>query len=368
MNVPFFDITRQNNPLKKELEAAIKEVADSGRYILGPTVETFEKDFAKYCGTKFAVGVASGTDALHLALHACGVSPGDEVITPPFTFVATAEVIAYCGAKPVFCDIDEKTFNLDVAGIEKHVTRKTKAILPVHLYGLSAEMDKIMEIAKKHKLSVVEDCAQATGAEFNGKKVGSLGTAGAFSFFPTKNLGCFGDGGMITTDDENIYNELKVLRNHGTRKTYHHDIIGYNSRLDALQAAILKIKLPHLDKYLDSRRKNAELYANLLKDIQQLSLPFCGNNCKHTYNQFTLMTKERDALVSYLRSKGIGAMVYYPMSLHLQKAFENLGHKLGDFPVSESVQNRVLSLPIFPELKPEEIEAVCSAIKEFFNK
>lgn len=368
MPVQFFDITRQNAPLKEALEAAIKEVADSGRYILGSTVENLEKEFAAYCGTKFAVGVASGTDALHLSLHACGVGPGDEVITSPFTFVATAEVISYCGANPVFCDIDPKTFNLDATRIEARVTRKTKAILPVHLYGQACEMDKIMEIAKKHKLSVVEDCAQATGAEFDRKKVGSQGTAGAFSFFPTKNLGCFGDGGAITTNDEKIYEELKVLRNHGTRKTYHHDIIGYNSRLDALQAAIIKVKLPHLDKHLDARRKNAELYSKLLKDIEQITLPFSGNKSKHTYNQFTLMTKERDRLVAFLRSKGIGAMVYYPLSLHLQKAFENLGHKPGDFSVSEAVQAQVLSLPIFPELKTEEIEAVCSSIKDFFNQ
>ena len=242
MGVPFFDITRQNKPLEKELKQALNQVVDSGRYILGEQVTKFEEEFAAYCGTKYAVGVASGTDALELALKAAGVGPGDEVITSPFTFMATAEAIEYCGATPVFVDIDDKTFNLDVSQVASHVSKKTKAILPVHLYGLSADMDPLMEVAKKHNLAVIEDCAQATGAEYKGKKVGSFGL-GAFSCFPTKNLGCFGDGGVITTDSEAISTQLRVLRNHGTTQAYHHDLIGYNSRLDALQAAVLRIKL-----------------------------------------------------------------------------------------------------------------------------
>ena len=368
MAVPFFNITRQNQKAKKELDSAIAQTVESGRYILGESVSALEKEIAHYCGVKFAVGVASGTDALHLSLRACGVKPGDEVITSPFTFVATAEAIVYCGATPVFVDIEPKTFNLDPSKIEKIVTNKTRAILPVHLYGQSCEMDKIREIARKHKMAVAEDCAQAIGAEYGGKKVGSYGDAGCFSFFPTKNLGCFGDGGLVTTNDEKIYKELIALRNHGSRKTYHYDIIGHNSRLDALQAAILRVKLPYLEDFSRARRKNSNIYRKKLKEIEQIRLPFELPNGKHVFNQYTIRVKERNELFEFLKAKGIGAMVYYPLSLHLQKAFAFLGHKPGDFPESESAQNEVLSLPVFPELEESEIEAVCHALKEFYKK
>jgi len=367
MVVPFFDITRQNEPLKKELHAALRSVADSGKYILGENVTAFENEFAAYCGTKHAIGVASGTDALHLALVAAGVGPGDEVITAPFTFVATAEAIAYCGAKPVFVDVEAKTFNIDPSKVAAKITKKTKAFLPVHLYGLACQMDPIVELAKKHNLAIIEDCAQATGSIYSNSKVGSFGL-GCFSFFPTKNLGCFGDGGIITTNSEDLSTELRVIRNHGTRKAYHHDIIGYNSRLDALQAAILRIKLAKIDKYVAQRRKNAAFYAESLKEIEQIALPTEAASDMHTYNQFTIMVDQRDALVSHLKGKSIGAMIYYPVSLHLQKAFAYLGHKSGDFPVCEDVQSKVLSLPIFPELKEAELAEVCSAIKEFYHK
>ncbi|MFH1684525.1 MAG: DegT/DnrJ/EryC1/StrS family aminotransferase [Candidatus Margulisiibacteriota bacterium] len=368
MTVPFFDIKRQNESLKKELDSAIAEVVKSGRFILGENVASLEKKVAAYCGVKHAVGVASGTDALHLALLACGVKPGDEVITSPFTFVATAEAISYCGAKPVFVDIEPTTFNLNPDKIEKSITKKTKAVLPVHLYGQACDMQKILQISQKHGLKVVEDAAQAIGAESNGQKVGSLGDTGCFSFFPTKNLGCFGDGGMITTNDDKVADELLVLRGHGSRKTYHYDIVGYNSRLDALQAAIILVKLPHLDSFSHKRRKNAEIYRDRLKDIAEITLPQELAGCKHVYNQYTVRIKNRDALFGFLKAKNIGSMVYYPLSLHLQTAFAGLGHKLGDFPESETAQNEVLSLPIFPELETAELEEACGAIKGFYKK
>jgi len=368
MPIPFFDITKQNDSLKEEIERAVKQVINSGRYILGENVAALEKEVAAYCGTKFAIGVASGTDAIHLALKACGVGPGDEVLLSPFTFVATAEAIAYCGATPVFVDIEPNTFNLDPTKLKSHITNKTKAILPVHLYGQSCEMDKIMDIAREHNLKVIEDCAQAAGAELKGQKVGNFGDAGCFSFFPTKNLGCFGDGGMITVNDEKIADEIKVLRGHGSRKTYHYDIIGYNSRLDELQAAILRVKLPHLDSYINSRRKNADYYRENLKGIPGFALPHELKNSLHTYNQFTLRAKDRDSLFEFLKGKSISSMVYYPLSLHLQHAFVGLNHKKGDFPESEKAQETVLSLPIFPELSEEQVLNVCQAIQEYFKR
>lgn len=369
MSVPFFDITRQNQTALKELNSAIEQVISSGRFILGENVSLLEKEIAEYCSVKYAAGVASGTEALHLALRACGVKEGDEVITSPFTFVATAEAIAYCGATPVFVDIVPKTFNIDASKIEDRVTKKTKAILPVHLYGQACEMNKIMEVARKHNLAVIEDCAQSIGAEYEGHKVGAFGNAGCFSFFPTKNLGCFGDGGMVATNNEKVDKEIKILRGHGSRKTYHYDMIGYNSRLDELQAAILRVKLRHLEDFSHKRRKNSNIYHKHLKEIDQITLPYELPNGKHVFNQFTVRIKEdRDELFEFLKVKGIGVMVYYPLSLHLQKAFASLGYKEGDFPESEAAQKEVLSLPIFPELEAEEIEKVCITIKEFYKK
>jgi dTDP-4-amino-4,6-dideoxygalactose transaminase len=368
MAIPFFDITRQNAALRREIDAAIGQVIDKGRFILGENVALLEKEFAAYCGTKFAIGVASGTDALHLALRACGIKAGDEVLTSPFTFVATAEAIDYCGAKPVFVDIEPNTFNIDPAQIAKKITKKTKAILPVHLYGLAANMVEIGKIAHEHGLKVVEDCAQATGAAQGGRRVGNYGDAGCFSFFPTKNLGCFGDGGMITTSDEKLAEEVKILRGHGSRKTYHYDMIGYNSRLDELQAAIIRVKLPHLDSYITSRQKKARLYYKHFKELPEITLPHELKGATHTYNQYSILVEERDALFEWLKTKSVGAMVYYPLSLHLQEAFLGLKHKLGDFPASEKVQSRVLSLPIFPELTEQEAEDVCHAIQSYFEK
>ncbi|MFH1576349.1 MAG: DegT/DnrJ/EryC1/StrS family aminotransferase [Candidatus Margulisiibacteriota bacterium] len=368
MSVPFFNITRQNQAVKDQLDQAVAEVIKSGHFILGEAVAAFEKELASFCGTKHAIGVASGTDALHLALRACGVKPGDEVISSPFTFVATAEAISYCGATPVFVDIEPETFNLDPAQIEAKLTKKTTAILPVHLYGQASNMEKILQISQKHGIKVIEDAAQAIGAESEGQKVGSLGTAGCFSFFPTKNLGCFGDGGAITTNDDAVAEEIKVLRGHGSRKTYHYDLIGYNSRLDALQAAVILAKLPYLADFSYKRRKNATFYAQELKDLPEITLPIERPNSVHVYNQYTIRVKNRDKLFGYLKDKGVGAMVYYPLSLHLQKAFAQLGHKLGDFPASEAAQDEVLSLPIFPELTEAERAEAASTIKAFYKK
>jgi dTDP-4-amino-4,6-dideoxygalactose transaminase len=368
MAVPFFDISRQNALLKEKIGAAISGVVDSGRYILGENVTALEKEVAAYVSTKHAIGVASGTDALHLALRAAGVKEGDEVITAPFTFVATAEAIAYCGATPVFVDIEPNTFNLDVSKLAKLINKKTKAILPVHLYGQSCQMDTLLPLAEKHGLSVIEDCAQAMGARFNGRQVGGFGLAGCFSFFPTKNIGCFGDGGMITTNDDSLAAEVRVLRGHGSRTTYHYDIIGYNSRLDELHASILRVKLGIINSLIDKRRHNAAQYAGHLKDIEGIKLPAEMPGALHTYNQYTVRVKGRNGLFEFLKSRGIPAMVYYPLSLHLQKAFASLGYKPGDFPASESAQDEVLSLPIFPELLGQELEQVATAVREYFKR
>ncbi|MBN3033104.1 MAG: DegT/DnrJ/EryC1/StrS family aminotransferase [Candidatus Saganbacteria bacterium] len=366
MAIPFFDITRQNSALRQEIDSALARVVDKGHFILGENVAALEKEFAAYCGTKFAVGVASGTDALHLALRAAGIQPGDEVITSPFTFVATAEAIKYCGATPVFADIEPNTFNIDPVQAAKKITKKTRAILPVHLYGLACDMAKLSNLAKEHDLKLIEDCAQASGATFNGRQAGSFGDAGCFSFFPTKNLGCFGDGGLITTNDERLAEEVRVLRGHGSRKTYHYDLIGYNSRLDELQAAVIRVKMPHLDHLIASRRKKAALYRQQLKDLKEITLP--PEPAGHTFNQYTLRVKDRDKLFERLKAQQAGAMVYYPLSLHLQKAFAPLGHKPGDFPESEMAQEEVISLPIFPELADGEVDAVCQAIKGYFAR
>ena len=362
MPVPFFDLKRQIKRIRPEINAAVKQVIDSGIFILGPQVAALEEEMATFCGTKYAVAVASGTDALHLALISCGIKPGDEVITSPFTFIATAEAIEYVGAKPVFVDIKEDTFNIDPAKIEEKITAKTKAIIPVHLYGQTAEMVSISEIAKKHNLKVVEDACQAIGAEYREKKAGAFGDAGAFSFFPTKNLGCFGDGGIITTNDEKIANEIKVLRNHGSRKAYHHNIIGFNSRLDAMQAAILRARLRHLAEWTKERNRTALSYRKFIKSV---TLPKEEEKALHVYNQFTIKASNRNELKEKMAEKEIGAMVYYPISLHLQEAFAYLGYKKGNFPVSEKVQEQVLSLPIFPELTTKEIEKVCEVVNQY---
>ena len=362
MTVPFFDLQRQYTNLQSEIDHAVAQVLKSGHFILGPQVAEFEKEVVTYMGAGFAVGVASGTDALLLALRACGVGPGDEVITTPFTFVATIETIIYAGAKPVFADIEPFSMNISIPAIEKKITKKTKALLPVHLFGYPVNMPEIMKIAKARNLKVVEDMAQGIGATIGSAKAGRFGDASCLSFFPTKNLGAYGDGGMVVTSDAGIADEVKVLRGHGSRKTYYYDEIGTNSRLDEIQAAILRVKMRRLDESNGRRREHAAQYRAILKDTP-VTLPGDPEYGTHVYHQYTLRSPQRDALRKGLEAKGIGSMVYYPLSLHLQKAYAYLGYHAGDFPESEKAQAEVLSLPIFPELTNSEIQEVAQQLK-----
>ena len=368
MNVPLTDLKAQYESIKEEIDAAIHRVLQQGQFILGPEVKAFEEEMAAYCGTVFAVGVASGTDALHLALLACGIKPGDEVLTTPFTFIATAEAITNCGAMPVFADIEPKTFNIDPVRIEPKITSKTKAIVPVHLYGRPAAMEPILELGKKHNLNIVEDCAQALGAEYKGRKVGSLGDTGCLSFFPAKNLGAYGDGGMVVTNDPEVAQTVEMLRNHGSKTSYYHLVPGFNSRLDAIQAAILRVKLKHLDKWNELRRSKASLYSRLLSQIDSVEPPYVEEHNKPSCNYYTIRLKDsrldRNELRKHLESKGIQTKVYYPLSLHLQEVYKSLGYKPGDFPQSEQAQEQVLSLPMYPELSEEQIEQIVGEIKK----
>jgi len=368
MGVPFFDLKRQYRSVKNELNAAVQQVMDSSRFVLGEKVKSFEEEFASFCGTDFAVGVANGTDALRLALLACGIGKGDEVITVPNTFIATTEAISQTGAKIIFVDIDPQMYNIDVSQIEEKISERTQAILPVHLFGQPADMDPIVKIAKKYNLKVVEDSCQAHGAEYKGKKAGSIGDAGCFSFYPSKNLGAFGDGGMVATDGNKIVHTIRILRDHGQAKKYEHLVEGYNSRLDEIQAAILRVKLKRLDEWNKLRRKNASIYDELLEDVDEVVTPSEPEYAQHVYYLYVIRTRRRDELQEWLKSKEIGTGLHYPVSLHLQKAYENLGHKDGDFPVAEECAKQILSLPMFPELTREEIEKVVSEIKTFFAR
>lgn len=369
--IPMTDLKGQYQSIKGEIDAAISRVLQHTQFILGQEVKTFEAEMAAYCGTKSAVGVASGTDALHLALLACGVGPGDEVITTPFTFIATAEAIVNCGARPVFADIDPKTYNIDPARIAPRITPKTKAIIPVHLYGQPADLDPIVTLAKQHHLRVVEDCAQALGAEYKGRKVGSIGDAGCLSFFPAKNLGAYGDGGMVVTNDAKVAETVEMLRKHGGKIAYYHSLPGFNSRLDALQAAILSVKLKYLEKWNDMRRRNTVLYDSLLGQIPGIQTTHLPPHSRSSCNYYTVRLQDprikRDDLRKHLDSKGIQTMVYYPLSLHLQEVYKHLGGKPGDFPESEKAQAQVLSLPMYPELGEEQIRDVVKAIETWMQ-
>lgn len=367
MKVPSFDLKEQNWRLREELMRAIEEVVLSGQFILGEVVEEFEKAIAAYCGVKHAIGVANGSDALYIALAACGIGPGDEVITTPFTFFATAGSIVRAGATPVFADIDPKTFNIDPAEVAKKITYRTKAILPVHLYGLPADMDPINQIARNHNLKVIEDAAQAIGAEYKGRKVGTLGDAACISFFPTKNLGAFGDAGMIVTDNDEIADRCRVLRVHGSRKKYYHEMLGINSRLDALQAKVLLTKLKYLDDWAERRRQIADQYLNKLSGLKAIALPVEPEGYRHVFHQYTIRTDHRDALKGFLASHGVASTIYYPLPLHLQKVFQGLGYKKGDFPNSELIAQTVLSLPMFPEMHQEQIDYVVRVITDFMS-
>lgn len=368
MTIPMTDLKAQYQSIKGEIDTAIARVLQHTQFILGQEVKTFEGEIAAYCGTRFAVGVASGTDALLLALLACGVGPGDEVITTPFTFIATAEAIVNSGAKPVFADIDPRTYNIDPEQIGPRITARTKAVIPVHLYGHPADLDPVLALARQHNLRVIEDCAQALGADYKERKVGSLGDAGCLSFFPAKNLGAYGDAGMVVTSDPKIAETVDMLRKHGAKVTYYHILPGFNSRLDALQAAILSVKLKHLDTWNDMRRRNASFYDGLLNQIPGINTTRGPAGCTSSCNYYTVRLKDRrinrDGLRKHLESKGIQTVVYYPLSLHLQEVYKYLGYKLGDFPESEKTQGAVLSLPMYPELSHLQIEEVVAALKE----
>ncbi len=359
--VPMVDLGKEFAEIKDELLEMIDKILMSSHYILGPRVSEFEKKIAEYLTVSDAVGVASGTDALHLSIEALGIGEGDEVITTPFTFFATVEAIVYTGAKPVFVDIDLETFSMDCDKIEGKITSKTKAILPVHLFGHPAEMDRIATIADRHGLSVIEDCAQAFGAEFRMKKVGSIGDAGCFSFYPSKNLGAYGDGGMITVNDGGLCDRIKVLRNHGSKGSYLHDSVGFNSRLDEIQAGVLLVKLKRIDEYNRKRREKASLYSALLSGA--VRCPTEKDGAYHVYNQYTIMSGRRDEIHRRLKEEAIVSVVYYPRPLHLQNALSFLGYGEGDFPLSEKASREVLSLPIYPELEESSIKKIAEIIR-----
>lgn len=372
-NIPSFSLTRQNQNLKKQINEAIAQLVEKGAFILGDNVKRLESNIASLCGTKYGIGVANGSDALYLALLACGIGPGDEVITTPFTFFATAGSIARTGAKPVFVDIDPETLNINPSTLKSKITTHTKAIIPVHLYGCPCDMDPIMEIADKYNLKVIEDAAQALGAKYKKKKVCGIGDAGCISFFPTKNLGAFGDGGMVVTNDAKIAERVRMLRVHGAKVKYYHDVLGCNSRLDEIQAAVLSIKLVYLNDWLAKRREIARLYNELLREIadkcdMDIKLPVEPPYAYHIYHQYTVQTENRSKLQKHLKDYGIGSAVYYPLPLHLQKVFKDLGYKRGDFPVSEIACEKVLSLPMFPELTTEEVWKVIECVKCYFKK
>jgi dTDP-4-amino-4,6-dideoxygalactose transaminase len=368
---PFLDLKAQFSPIREEIMSAVTRVLESQHFILGPEVSAFEQEAASYLSCKCAVGCASGSDALMLALMALGIGQGDEVITVPFTFVATAGSIARLGATPVFVDIDADTYNIDPAALEAAITPKTKAIMPVHLFGLAADIDPILEVAQHQGLPVIEDAAQAIGAEYKGKKVGNFGVMSCFSFFPSKNLGGAGDGGLITTEDAQLAQRLKLLRTHGSRRKYEYEILGVNSRLDAIQAAILRVKLAHLDEWTEDRRRNAGRYRELMSQSgldRRIGTPLEPAGYRHVYNQFTIRTKQRDDLREFLRNNGIPTEIYYPFPLHLQPAFAGLGYRPGSMPNSEAASVEALALPIFPELSSEQQEIVVSSISEFFER
>ncbi|MBI5491871.1 MAG: DegT/DnrJ/EryC1/StrS family aminotransferase [Deltaproteobacteria bacterium] len=364
MSVPFLDLKTQHAELYPEIEKVVREAVLNAAFIGGASVNEFEKEFAAFCGTAHSVGVGSGTDALRFALTACGVKSGDEVITVPNTFIATTEAITQAGAAPVFVDIDPGTFNIDVDRIEEKITPKTKAIVPVHLYGQCADMDRILAIAKRRGLKVVEDACQAHGATYRGKMAGSMGDAAAFSFYPGKNLGACGEGGAITTSDDGVAAHSRMLRDHGQIKKYYHSIEGYNGRLDAIQAGILRVKLKRLGGWVKSRRKNAALYKDLLAGVEGISVQHEPDWAENAYHLFVIRVKGRDVLQERLSGMGVATALHYPVPLHLQDAYRHMGLRKGDFPVSEAAAEEILSLPMFPELTEEQIRYVVESIKK----
>lgn len=363
MKIPLVDLRIQYQSLSRELNGAVQQVMERGDFILGQDVRDFEKDFATFCGTEHAVGVATGTDALQLALRACDIGQGHEVITAANSFVASASGISQSGATPVFADVDPETYTIDPASIEGRLSARTRAIVPVHLYGQPADMDPILEIAANHELKVIEDACQAHGALYKGKSVGSIGDLGAFSFYPGKNLGACGDGGAVTTDDEELAQRLCMLRNYGQRKKYHHDFLAFNSRLDSIHAAVLRIKLRHLHEWNQRRRQAADRYDHGLADSPFVP-PRVASYSEHVFHLYVIRSPRRDSLVEDLQRQGIGAGIHYPKPIPFQKAYRYLGYEAGDFPVSEAACEEVLSLPLFPEISEENIRTVCAALNE----
>lgn len=371
MKVPLLDLAEQNSILRPEIEAALSRVLDTNGFILGSEVAALEAELAEYCQAKHAIACASGTDALILALMAFDIGPGDEVISTPYSFFASTSSIARLYATPKFVDIDPKTFNMDVSKLEAAITKNTKAIMPIHLFGQCADMDAILEIANRHGIPVVEDAAQAIGSEDEGRRAGSMGAVGSFSFYPSKNLGGMGDGGFMTTNDDELAHKLKALRVHGSFERYYHKWVGLNSRLDGFQGAVLRVKLPHLDAWSEARKRNADRYNELFSAAgltEKIELPFERAGVRHIYNQYVVrVTEGRDELRKHLADSDIGTDVYYPVSLHLQECFAYLGCREGDFPESERASRETIALPIFPEMKTEQQDYVVEQIKAFFE-
>jgi dTDP-4-amino-4,6-dideoxygalactose transaminase len=361
--IPMVDLGRQYRDLKEEIDRAVQGVLDGAQFILGPNVAELEKEVAAYHGVAHAIGVANGTDALLLALEACGIGRGDEVITTPFTFIATAEVIARLGAVPVFADILPDTFNIDPRKIEEKITRKTKAVIPVHLFGLPADMDPIMGLCRRNGIRIIEGCAQALGAEYRGEKAGSFGDCGCFSFFPSKNLACYGDGGMVVTGDPDIAERIRLLRNHGSRVKYFHSMLGHNSRLDEIQAAIVRVKFRRIDSFNKARRKAAGLYRKFITR-EDVLLPGEEEGVRHVYHQFTVRSAFRDRLAACLKGNGVSSAIYYPVPLHRQEVFSGVMPTPDDLPHADACAREVLSLPMFPELSEEEIRHISSIVNK----
>ena len=364
MQVPFLNLKAQHTPFKQEFASAIEEVIESGAFAGGPFVADFEKDFAAYCECKHAIGLGSGTDALWLTLLALGVGPGDEVITVPNSFMATAEAITYCGAKPAFVDVDEHAHTMDAAALRKAITLHTKAIIPVQLFGQPADMDTILQVAREHALPVIEDACQAHGARYKGRRCGTLGIAGSFSFYPGKNLGAFGEAGTVTTDDADLAQKIRVLRDHGQTRKYHHTMIGWNCRMDGIQGAVLRIKLRQLERGNEQRRSHAAHYKEGFSEVAEIITPAEMDYARHVYHIYPIRVQNRDRIMRSLEGKGIGCGIHYPIPIHLQEAYRSLGYQRGAFPIAERAADEFVSLPIFPELTHADVEKVIAAVKE----
>jgi dTDP-4-amino-4,6-dideoxygalactose transaminase len=362
--VPFLDLEAHHSPLRAEFDEAIRAVIDQNAFAGGPVVSEFEGEFAAFCDSRFAIGLGSGTEALWLSLLACGIGSGDEVITVPSTFMATAEAITYAGATPVFVDVDDRTYTMDPAQLEQALTPRTKAIVPVHLFGQAADMDPILAFGRQHGLYVIEDAAQAHGTLYKGQKAGSIGDLGCFSFYPGKNLGAFGEAGAVVTNDQRLDEKIRILRDHGQVRKYHHTMVGWNCRMDGIQAAVLRVKLRHLDHNNQSRRRHAKQYNHSLAELEELTTPYEAVYGQHVYHIYAVRVSGRDEVMRSLEEKGIGCGIHYPVPVHLQKAYRGLGHAPGAFPVSERTATEFLSLPMFPELTEKQIQLVTDAVKE----